>query len=127
MYTDLLTRIQNAVSARKETLKVPFSKMDMAILELLTRYKYVEEIQKKGRMPKRIIEIKLRTAPKGEKVIQGVRFLSTPSKRSYMGYRKLRSVKQGYGLAILSTPKGILSSQEAKKQKVGGQILFEIW
>ena len=126
MYTDLLTRIKNAQSARKETIKVPYSNMDLAVAELLAKEGYVESASKKGRLPKRVIEIKLKYEGKTG-VIQGVKFLSKPSRRLYAGYHDLRPIKQGYGAGVISTPKGIMTYKEARKHKLGGELLFEIW
>lgn len=126
MYIDLLTKIKNAQKAKKESIKVPYSNMDMAVAQLLADTKLVEAVEKKGRMPKRVIEIKLKyDNDKG--VISGVKLISRPSRRIYSGYKELKPVRQGYGFGIISTPKGIMTTREAKKQKVGGQILFEIW
>jgi len=127
MYTDLLTKLRNAQKAKKEMLKLPYSNMDFAVAELLGKYKYVESDSKKGRMPKRIIEIKLKYDANGQGAIGGVRFISKPSRRIYMGYKDLKWVRQGFGISALSTPKGIMSNLQARKDKVGGQLLFEIW
>ena len=126
MYTDFLTRIRNAQAAKKETLKAPFSKMDMAIAELLAKKGYIERAEKKGRMPRRVIEVTLRYKD-GVPAIQHVTLLSKSSRRLYAGYRELKKVRQGYGIAVVSTPMGILESMDAKKKKVGGQLLFELW
>lgn len=126
MYIDLLTKIKNAQQARKETLKVYYSNMDMAIADILVKENYIESAAKKGRVPKRVIEIKLKYKDK-EGAITGVRFLSKPSRRLYAGYNDLRLIKQGYGTALISTPKGIMTYKEARRQKLGGEILFEIW
>lgn len=126
MYTDLLTRIKNAQAVKKASLKVPYSEMDMAILETLSKNHYIESAAKKGRSPKRIVEINLRYED-GEGAVRGVKFLSKPSRRLYAGYRDLRKVRQGYGHLVLSTPKGIMTGGEARKQKLGGELLFEIW
>lgn len=126
MYIDLLTKIMNAQRARLEGLKSPFSEMDMAVSDLLVKHGYLESAAKKGRMPKRIIEIKLKY--KDDKgVIQGIKFSSKPSRRLYAGYKDLRLVRHGFGTGFLSTPKGILSYSEARREKVGGELLFEIW
>ncbi len=127
MYTDLLTKLRNAQKARKEMLKLPFSNMDFAVAELLGKYNFVENVSKKGRMPKRVIEIKLKYDDKGQGAIVGVRFISKPSRRIYLGYKDLKAVRQGYGISALSTPKGVMSNLQARKDKVGGQLLFEIW
>ena len=100
--------------------------MDMIIAELLAKNNFIESAAKKGRMPKRIIEIKLKYSGR-EGAITGIKFLSKPSRRLYAGYKELRLIKQGYGTAFISTPKGIMSYQDARKQKLGGEILFEIW
>lgn len=126
MYTDILIRIKNAQQAKKTMLKVPFSNMDMAILELLKKHGYIEDAQKRGRMPKRVIEIK----PKYEKEegkIQGVSFISKPSRSLFGGYRALSRFRRHFGFLAISTPKGIMSLPEARKEKVGGEALFEIW
>lgn len=126
MYTDLLTKLKNAQAVKKESIKIPYSNMDFAVAELLAKHKFIEEAAKKGRMPKRVLELKLKYK-NGQGAIQGVRFLSKPSRRLYAGYKEIKPVRQGYGLLALSTPKGILDGKTAKKEKVGGQLLFEIW
>ncbi len=126
MYTDLITKIKNSQRAKKEYLKVPFSNMDSFILELMQKYGFIESVAKKGRLPKRVLEIKLKYE-NGEGFIRGTKFLSKSSRRLYSGYSDLKTVYQGYGLGVISTPKGIMSYNEAKKAKVGGEVLFEIW
>lgn len=126
MYTDIITQVRNAQAVGKEKTKVPFSKMNLAILELLKKQNFISEVEKKGRMPKRLIEISLKYKDK-EGAIRGVRFISKPSRRLYTGYKKMPSVRQGYGIAVVSTSKGIMSAYQARKEKIGGQVLFEIW
>lgn len=126
MYIDTLTQIKNAQQAKKEKIKVPYTKMDMAVLEVLNKRNFIGEVSKKGRMPKRVLEIKI-AYHDDRGAISNVNFVSKPSRRIYKGYKELRSVKQGYGLAVISTSKGIMSAEEARKMKLGGQILFELW
>lgn len=126
MYTDLLIKIKNAQTAKKESVKAPYSNFGMAILEILENHKFVEAVSKKGRMPKRIIEVKLKYQ-NGEGAIHKIKFLSKSSRRLYIGYKDIKPIRQGFGLLVLSTSKGILDGKAAKKQKVGGQLLFEIW
>lgn len=126
MYTNLLTKIKNGQAVKAESIKMPFSNMDLVIAELLAKNKLIDEAVKKGRSPKRIIEVKLRYK-QGKGAVQGCRILSKPSRKLYSGYKEIRPVRQGYGLLILSTSKGILDGKTAKKEKVGGQLLFEIW
>lgn len=127
MYTDILTRIKNAQAVKKESLKVPFSNMDLMVLELLAKFGYIAAVHKKGRMPKRALEIVLKYDEAKKGAIRGVAHLSVPSRRVYAGAQELRPVKQGYGLGVISTPKGIMAYHEAKKANVGGELLFEIW
>jgi len=126
MYIDLITRIKNAQAVKKESLKLPFSNMDLAVAEILARRGYLDDAQKKGRLPKRVIEIKLKYE-NGRGVITGVKIVSRPSRRIYAGYQELRPVRQGYGLGVISTSKGVMTYKEASQQKLGGQRLFEIW
>ncbi len=126
MYTDLLTRIKNAQAVKHETIKVPYSSMDFEILRQLQKYAFIKSAKKLGRLPKRMIEINLND-PEADSAIHGVRFISKPSRMLYRGYRDIRPVRDGYGIAIISTPKGIMTDREVHKLKVGGVYLFEVW
>ncbi len=126
MYIDLLTKLKNAQAAKKKEIKVPYTKMDEQVLEILRKQKFIEVFEKKGRNPKRILDIKLRYEEEGG-AITGVRFVSKPSRRLYKGYKELRPVRSGFGTLVLSTPKGIVTGLEARKMKVGGELLFEVW
>lgn len=126
MYTDLLIRIKNAQQARKDSVRAPFSNMDFAIAQLLEQRGFIASAAKKGRSPKRTIEVGLRYAD-GQGAITGVRLVSKPSRRWYSGYRELAGVRGAGGMSVLSTPQGILTSSDARKKKVGGEVLFEIW
>lgn len=127
MYTDLLTRIKNAQQARKDVLRVPFSKMDYAVSETLAKYGFVVSAEKKGRMPKRVIEIVLKYDSDGVGAVNGTRFLSKPSRRVYAKHTDLYPVNHGYGIGVVSTSRGLMTTTEARNAKVGGQLLFEIW
>jgi small subunit ribosomal protein S8 len=126
MYTNLLIQIKNAQAVKKESIKISYSKLKEKILEVLKDNNYIEDFEKKGRGVKRILEIKLKYE-NGKGAIDGIKFHSKPSRRFYLGYKDIRPVKHGYGLIVLSTPKGILTGKEARKAKVGGEVLFEIW
>jgi small subunit ribosomal protein S8 len=126
MYINLLTKIKNAQAVKKENVKVVYSKMDEKILEILKENGYIDDFQKKGRGAKRVLDIELKYQD-GKGVIKGIKFISKPSRHLYISYKDIKPVKRGYGLLILSTPKGILTGKEAKKMKVGGEMLFEIW
>ncbi|MEX0690076.1 MAG: 30S ribosomal protein S8 [Candidatus Paceibacterota bacterium] len=123
MYIDLITKIKNAEAVEKRYIKTPYSKMDKAVAKILERKGFLKKVEVKGRSPKKILKI----YPNYKKTIQGVQFLSKPSLKKYKGYNDFKPVKSNYGIMIVSTPKGILSGGEAKKEKVGGQLLFKIW
>lgn len=126
MYIDLLTQIKNAQAVKKESIKVPYTKNDERILEILASRKYIAAYDKKGRAPKRVLSIDLKYED-GVGAIEGVRFVSRPSIHIYKGCDEIRPVKNGRGCAIVSTPKGIMTGENARKEKVGGEIFFEIW
>jgi small subunit ribosomal protein S8 len=123
MYIDLLIRVKNAAQVGKKAVKVPYVKNDYAVAEILKRFGFLKEVEVKGRSFKKVMELKL----EGARPVQGLKFLSRPSLRRYGEYRRFRKVKSGQGLLVVSTPKGILTGEDAKKAKVGGELLFEIW
>ena len=124
MFHDTLIRIKNSQISRRKVTKIPYSAMALAICEILAERGYVSSSERKGKGYKRYISIGLN---QGERKIKGIKFLSRPSRHIYKGYKELMPVRRGYGLMLVSTSKGIMSGEEAKKQKVGGEVLFEIW
>ncbi len=127
MVNRFINIIKNAQKARKEYVKFPYSNFDFSVAEILAKKGFIEAVAKKGRLPKRIIEVKMKYDETGRGAIEGVRFWSKPARRMYTGYKSIKPVRQGYGAAIVSTSKGVMAADEARKQKVGGEILFEIW
>ena len=123
---DMLTRIRNASAVKNPTVITLCSGVTQAIADILQREGWVQGVVKHVKKTKRTLEITL-AYTKDEPVITGVRRISKPSRRVYKGWRELRSVRQGYGIAIISTPKGLLTDREARKQKTGGEVLFEVW
>ncbi|MDO8470026.1 MAG: 30S ribosomal protein S8 [bacterium] len=123
MYINLLISIKNAARAGKASLKTPYTTMDAAVVEVLRRYGFVKAVEVKGRGVKRILDIEVNP----DRPIRGVTFVSKPSLKRYGGYRALKPVKQGHGLLVLSTPRGVKSAMDARREQVGGQLLFEIW
>lgn len=98
--------------------------MKLAIAEILAREGYVAMVEK----PKKGGPLSIALAYKdGKSVIQGVKRISKPSRRMYMGVRDVRPVKRGHGLLLLSTPAGVMTGKEAQIKHVGGEVLFEIW
>lgn len=124
---DLIIRLTNAGAVKKQTVSVPFSMFKLAIAEKLKDMGLVKQIEKKGKKVKKTIEIGLKYDDAGKALIQGVKRVSKPGRRLYRGFNDIIPVRYGHGHLVLSTPKGILTGLEAKKQKVGGEALFEIW
>ena len=120
--SDLLVRLQNASRVGHTSVTLPFSRMKHAVAEVLAKEGYVDAPSHKNYS----LVIPLRYSA-GQPAIRGVKRLSKPSRRTYLGVRDVRPVKRGYGLLVLSTPKGIMTGTEARKQRVGGEALFEIW
>ena len=126
MHYNILSELKNATRAKKDKITFPFSKMDFAILKTLTDHGYLKSAEKDTVGKKNIIVVRL--AYKGkEAMVNDFKIVSKPSRHFYSDYRSLPTVKHGHGLSMLSTSKGIMTGSEAKKQKVGGEYLFEIW
>ena len=125
---DMLTRIRNALTAKHETVAVPASKIKVAIAEILVKEGYVKGFEVVDGTVQNNIVITLKYAPvKGQKVVTGLKRVSTPGLRVYAGVDNLPKVLNGMGIAILSTSKGILTDKEAKAQHVGGEVLAYVW
>lgn len=123
MYTDFLIKIKNAERAGKKSVKVPATEMNKAIAVVLKEKGFIKEYEVKGRLPKRYLDIELTK----ESSISGLKLVSKPSERHYVPYRKVKKIKGGFGMVVLSTSKGVMHGEQARKEKVGGEILFEMW
>jgi len=121
--TDMLNRIRNAQAVSHKTVSVPFSKIKYEIAKILEKQEFIGATEKKGRIPKKTIEIALQYPPK----ILGLKRVSMPGQRIYAGFKEIRGSKGKYGLLIVSTPKGLMTGQDARNQKLGGEIICEIW
>lgn len=125
---DLLTRIRNAMRARQLSVDVPASKMKEAIVSILKKEGYVGQVIREENGPQATLKIFLKYELGGKKpLIRRIARVSRPGGRRYSGYSQLRPYLNGMGIRILSTPKGLLTDGEARKQKVGGEILCEVW
>ena len=125
---DMLTRIRNALTAKHETVEIPASKIKVAIADILVREGYVKGYEVVENEVQNTIVVTLKYAPsKTQKVLTGLKRVSTPGLRVYANAENLPRVLNGMGIAILSTSKGILTDKEAKAQHVGGEVLAYIW
>lgn len=122
---NFITALSNAAKAGVETVVVPHSRLKDAVATVLKKEGYIAGVEHKGKKTNKI-EATI-AYEDGEPRIHGVKRISKPSRRMYIGVSEIYSVKNGYGHLILSTPGGIMTGQQAKKAKVGGEVLFEIW
>ena len=124
--SDMIIRIKNASDSKKESVVFPYSKMKLAILDTLMKSGFVVSFGKKGKKVVKFIEVVL-AYENGEPKIHGVQRISKTSKRVYQKAKDIRSVRNGFGALILSTPKGIITDKMARTDKVGGEAHFKIW
>ncbi len=126
---DMLTRIRNASMQRHVTVSMPKSKLKVAIAEILKQEGYIKDfqIQHAEGQPFENIVITLKYTPDRQPVITGLKRVSRPGLRIYSKHVDIPRVRNGMGLAILSTPKGVMSDYEAWRQHVGGEVLAYVW
>lgn len=129
--SDMLTRIRNAQSAGKEEALMPFSNLKMAIAKILEEKGYIEKFRKEaeGKLSNIRIALKYEKLPANRKspVISEIRRVSTEGKRIYIGKKEIKKVRQGYGISIVSTSKGVMTGEEARRAGVGGEVICEVW
>lgn len=121
---DMLTRIRNTQAVKRPEVLIPFSKIKLEIAKILKKEGYVEEIIQKD---KRTIKIILKYTKDKEPVISGLREVSKPGCRIYVSYKKLPKVLNGLGIAIISTSRGLMTDKEARRRKLGGEVICEVW
>lgn len=124
--SDMLISIKNAGNAGKELAVVPFSKLKESIAEVLFKQGFIASYAKKGKKVQKTLEIGIAYEGKSPRVADVLR-MSKPSRRFYMKAAELKPVKHGYGLMVISTPKGVMTGDEARRTQVGGEALFKIW
>ena len=126
----MLTRIKNAQSRGCEEIVLSFSKILFGIAQILKKAGFIGEVSKIKKKKKgselEFISIKLKY-DNGIGAIRGVKLISKPSRRVYVGKGDLKPVKDGYGISVISTPKGLMTGDEARKMGIGGEIICEVW
>ncbi|MBX4189174.1 30S ribosomal protein S8 [Candidatus Parcubacteria bacterium] len=123
---DMITHIVNAGNAGRDSALVGYSKLKADIAEVLKAEGYIKGYEKKIKDGKPFLALDLFVENRVPKV-KGVKRMSKPSKRMYKKSSELRPVRQGYGMLVLTTPKGVMSGKQAKREKLGGEVLFSIW
>ncbi len=125
---DFLTSIRNASKAKKDKVTMPASVITVRIAELLKNEGFIENVKPFNDGNKNFVRIHLKYLAGGKKpAIQGLKRVSTPGLRRYVGYEEIPKVLGGFGVAILSTSKGVLTGRQAREAKAGGEILCTVW
>lgn len=124
---DFIIRLKNGSDAKKPTVVLPYSKFADNIAHALKKAGYVDAVEKKGKLIDKTLEITLLYYPAAGARIHGVERISKPSRRVYQKTTDIRTYRSGFGNAFYSTPKGVLTDEEAKKARIGGELLFKIW
>ncbi len=124
---DLLTRIRNAIHVERPYVDMPLSKMKVRVVEALAREGFVWDHEIIDAAPVSTLRVNLKYGPNGEHVIQHIERMSKPGRRVYVNVQDTEEVRQGLGISVLSTSKGVLSNREARKEGVGGELLCQVW
>ena len=124
---DMLTRIRNANGARKTSVDVPWSRQKEEIARVLVGEGYLEGASVVEGTPRNVLRIELRYDPQRRPVISGLRRVSRPSLRVYVGVDEIPSDRGGLGVNVLSTPKGVLVDRDARREHVGGEVICTVW
>lgn len=123
---DFLTRIRNAIKAEKKSVDIPVSKMKVGIAELMKKASYINDYSIIENNGKKYLSIKLKYND-GVCVIEGLKRVSKPGIRKYVKYDELPRVRNGLGIAVVSTSKGLMTEKEARKLQIGGEVICSIW
>ncbi len=141
---DMLTRIRNASLVERPAVEMPATKVKVAIAKVLVEEGFVlgyrigkyntdaqghkdfQEVTGLGE-PHTVLQVYLKYGPDGEKVIRHIQRYSKPGRRVYQGYKDIRRVLDGLGIAVISTSNGVMSDSQARQQKIGGEVLFTVW
>ena len=124
--SEMLTAIRNAQAVLKPQVSVSFSDFKQEVVKIMEREGFLEKSEKKGKKNKKTLEISLKYKD-NVPAITGLKRVSKPGQRIYINYGQIRPIKNGYGLSIISTSKGLKTNKEAKSQKIGGELICEIW
>ncbi len=125
--SDMLTRIRNGALARHDRVEMPFSKLKEQVGRVLKLEGFVDDVRVSEGEGPRMLTIVLRYSREKSSAIDGVRRVSTPGRRVYVRYDRIPRVRSGLGVSILSTSHGVMTDKDARRQKVGGELLCEVW
>ncbi len=123
---DMITRIRNGGQARLKRVEIPESRLKREVARVLQEQGYISNFSSDGDPKKPMLTVEVRYNAGSEPMIQGIQRVSRPSRRVYVGWQEIPKVRNGLGIAILSTPRGILTDEQAREAHVGGEILAEV-
>jgi small subunit ribosomal protein S8 len=124
---DMLTRIRNAVSSKHDNVTMPSSKLKLAIAKVLKEEGFIRDFTVSQEAPRSMLKIDLSYTGRKEPVLSGIKRVSKPGLRIYVQKREIPRVLGGLGVAILSTPEGVMTGQHARQKSIGGEILCYVW
>lgn len=125
-YIDLIIRIKNGYMARQDSVECPYSRFKEEIVKKLMRLKFIKEYTIEGEKIKKLM-MELLYTENTSPALTDIKVYSKPGRRFYVSYKELKPVLGGLGFSLLSTSKGIMTNKEARKEKLGGELLFSIW
>jgi small subunit ribosomal protein S8 len=124
---DMLTRIRNATMARHDRVEMPHSRLKERVASVMKSEGYLDDVREgEGEDPK-MLTLVLRYGRDRQSAIDGIRRVSTPGRRVYVPHDRIERVCSGMGISILSTSRGVMTDREARRQRVGGELLCEVW
>jgi small subunit ribosomal protein S8 len=124
---DMLTRVRNAIAAKHTRVDIPGSKLKMEVARILKEEGYINNYTVKGEGPKYMIRVFLRYDAKGASSITHLQRVSRPGRRVYVGSQEIKKVLGGYGVSIVSTSRGLMTGKRARAERVGGEVLAEVY
>ena len=127
LISDMLLRIRNAINAQKEMVDIPHSRIKEGMARLLVAEGYVTKYETHAKMNKKYLRVTLKYIGKKKNMIAGLKRVSTPGKKIYVGADAIPKVQSGFGTAILTTPQGLMTGEQAEDKRIGGEVLCYIW
>lgn len=124
---DMLIRVNNAIKVKKEAVDLPHSRVKEEIAKIMLAEGYISKCEVLTRTNKKYLRLGLKYDPAGKSLIEGLKRVSTPGRRIYVGARGVRRVRSGFGTAIISTSAGLMTDEAARAKKVGGEVVCNIW
>lgn len=124
---DMLARIRNAGMAKHPELVMPASNTKLAIARVLVESGFLEDVRVEAREGRATLVVRMRYGDDGQPLVDGLKRVSRPGRRVYVGHEKIPRVRNGLGVAVISTSKGILSDRAAREASIGGEVVCEVW